>query len=146
MNLQKKGVAFQIVLRISILVIATCAILTTVLFFTMKKATENQLISTLEKRAVDAGKLVDKEIQGYIKQTEDIAQRPDIRAMDWNAQREALIPEQSELDLNDGRLATLRAMSSAQAVRRQMPQIVHSIKRLCRTSQTFPTCFLHEST
>ncbi len=108
MNLQKKGLAFQIVLRISILVIATCAILTTVLFFTMKKATENQLISTLEKRAVDAGKLVDKEIQGYIKQTEDIAQRPDIRAMDWNAQREALIPEAKRIGFERWQVGDLK--------------------------------------
>ena len=71
----------------------TCTVLTLVGFLNFSRSHHEQVISSMKKSGVTAGKLVDMEIATYIKQVEDIAQRDDIRSMDFSVQQPILAAE-----------------------------------------------------
>lgn len=91
----KRGVklSFKVILQIGLLVVGICSVMSVIVLLSFRGTIEKQLTGELSKRAVDAGKLVDMEISGYINQVEDIAQREDIRSMDWSKQQPILISE-----------------------------------------------------
>ena len=89
--------SFKIVLRIAILVVIICSLLTSFSIFIQRKLQTNQVISTMTKVRDDAGKLMELSIQAYIREVDTIAQRNDIRSMDWSIQKPILISEAKRL-------------------------------------------------
>ncbi len=92
-SLKKRGLTFTIIASIIGATIVTCTVLTAVGFLNFSKSHTNMVISSMENSGESAGKLVDMEISTYIKQVEDIAQRADIRTMDFDIQQPILIEE-----------------------------------------------------
>ena len=91
--LRKRGLSFQVVVSIVALVSAISIVLTAFGFLSFSRSHEQQVISMMKKNGVSAGKLVDMQIATYIKQVEDIAQRDDIRSMDFDVQQPILAEE-----------------------------------------------------
>lgn len=85
--------SIKIILQIAILVIVINAVMTITVTTGFKQSITRSTSNELKKRSVDAGKLVDMQIHNYINQVETIAQRPDIREMDWTVQQKVLISE-----------------------------------------------------
>jgi methyl-accepting chemotaxis protein len=83
----------QYILEISILITFVCITLSVLIFKSVKKSDVAQITGTMAKRSGDIGKLVDYEINSYIQHVEDIAQRQEIRSMDFTQQRPVLIDE-----------------------------------------------------
>ena len=82
-------------LGISSLVLVICVTLTGIAVSLFSSIQNKQLIHSLTKSLDDTDKIIEAKIDGYIKQVEAIAQREDIRSMNWEKQNKILIPEQS---------------------------------------------------
>ena len=90
----KKGkLAFQIILRISAIVLVICISLSSVSVVLFKKVLTQQVMSSMIKSRDDGAKLIEMAISSYIKEVDAIAQRYDIRSMDWNLQKPVLQSE-----------------------------------------------------
>ncbi|MGN0729119.1 methyl-accepting chemotaxis protein [Treponema sp.] len=90
---RRSSLALKIVVRISLLVVLTCSTLTAVVLYFYRTSQEQQVTNTMERSGKDAGKLVDMKIEGLISQVETVAQRDDVRSMNWNVQRPVLEAE-----------------------------------------------------
>lgn len=91
--MKNQRLTFMIVASIIATTIVICSALTAVGFINFSRSHTKMVISSMKKSGESAGKLVDKEISTYIKQVEDIAQRADIRTMDFDIQQPILIEE-----------------------------------------------------
>ena len=79
--------SFKIVLRIAILVVIICTLLTSISIIIQRNLQTNQVISTMTKVRDDAGKLMELSIQAYIREVDTIAQR--------EFKNQSLLPRQS---------------------------------------------------
>ena len=61
--------------------------------FLLNKVQTNQVVGTMTKCRDDAGKLIELSIDAYIREVEAIAQRNDIRSMNWALQKPILQAE-----------------------------------------------------
>lgn len=91
--MKKNSLAMKIVLGISFLIILVCTLLMIVAVFLFSKVQTNQVISGMTKSRDDAGKLIELAIDGYIKEVEAIAQRSEVRSMNWDLQSTPLTEE-----------------------------------------------------
>ncbi|WP_191015578.1 methyl-accepting chemotaxis protein [Treponema zioleckii] len=91
--MKTKTLSFMIVMRIVLLVILICVLLTTFSIVILDKVQTNQVLSTMAKCRDDAGKLIELSIDAYIREVKAIAQRKDIRSMDWSIQNPVLREE-----------------------------------------------------
>ena len=87
------GVSTQIVLKITLLVLFICITMGIFVGIYTFQNINNTIVDNLMKRTDDSSKIVEMQIDSYIDQVEAIAQRPEIRSMNWDAQREVLIEE-----------------------------------------------------
>lgn len=98
---QKGSVVFKIILSISLLIIFTCV---TIGLFAFNKASVslNKLITlTMTNRATDIAKMASEEVEDYIFKVESIAERTEIKSMDWETQKNILSAEQERLGFID---------------------------------------------
>ena len=95
--MKTNSLSFKIVLRISLLVILICVLITSFSVLLISKSQTNQVKSTMIKLRDDAGKLIELSINAYIREVEAIAQRNDIRSMDWNIQKPVLQAEANRI-------------------------------------------------
>lgn len=80
-------------LGISSLVLVICVTLTGIAVSLFSSIQNKQLIHSLTKSLDDTDKIIEAKIDGYIKQVEAIAQREDIRSMNWEKQNNILTSE-----------------------------------------------------
>lgn len=95
--MKTNSLSFKIVLRISLLVILICVLITSFSVLLISKSQTNQVKSTMIKLRDDAGKLIELSINAYIREVEAIAQRNDIRSMDWSIQKPVLQAEANRI-------------------------------------------------
>ncbi len=88
-----KSVGFKFILQITAFVFLICITLGGISNIFASNSIKEAVNSQLEIKATDSAKLVTSEINKYIAQVEDIAQRPDIASMEWSTQKEILINE-----------------------------------------------------
>ena len=91
--MKTNSLSFKIVLRIVFLVVLICMLLTSFSIVLLYKVQTKQVESTMTKCRDDAGSLIELSIQAYIREVEAIAQRNDIRSMNWDIQRPILQAE-----------------------------------------------------
>ena len=91
--MKTNSLSFKIVMRIALLVVSICVLLTSFSVILLYKVQTNQVISTMTKSRDDAGQLIELSINAYIREVEAIAQRNDIRTMDWEIQKPILQKE-----------------------------------------------------
>ena len=91
--MKTNSLSFKIVLRIALLVVIICVLITSFSIMLLNKVQTKQIESTMTKVRDDAGKLMELSINAYIREVETIAQRNDIRGMDWNVQKPILQSE-----------------------------------------------------
>ncbi len=91
--MKTNSLSFKIVLRIALLVVIICVLITSFSIMLLNKVQTKQVESTMTKVRDDAGKLMELSINAYIREVETIAQRNDIRGMDWNVQKPILQSE-----------------------------------------------------
>lgn len=107
----KKGsskLSFKIIFQIAVLVIVINAVLTITVTAGFRQTITIRTANELNKRSADAGKLVDMQIASYINQVEDIAQRPDIRGMDWPTQQRVLTAEAERIGFERFQIGDLK--------------------------------------
>lgn len=78
---------------ISTLVIVICLTLTGIAVSLFGSIQNKQLNNSLSRSLDDTDKIIETKIDGYIKQVQAIAQRDDIRSMDWSKQNKILSSE-----------------------------------------------------
>lgn len=83
----------KIIIGITGLLILVCGFMTIVSITTAVKTQTEQIEESISKVSEDSCKLVDAEIKSYIQQVNDIAQRTEIRSMNWESQKAILINE-----------------------------------------------------
>ena len=88
--MRKRGLFFSVSAGIMGATLITCVTLTAVGFLNFSHSHTEEVVSSMKKSGESAGKLVDMEIATYIKQVEDIAQRDDVRSMDFSVQQPIL--------------------------------------------------------
>ena len=88
-----KSVGFKFILQITAFVFLICITLGGISNIFASDSIKEAVNSKLKISAVDSSKLVTSEINKYIAQVEDIAQRPDINSMEWLTQKEVLTSE-----------------------------------------------------
>lgn len=88
-----KGVGFKFILQITAFVFVICITLGSISNIFAAQSIKESVNSKLKINASDSSKLITAEINKYIAQVEDIAQRPDIISMEWLTQKEVLINE-----------------------------------------------------
>lgn len=82
--------SFNIVTKIALLIVLICVVQTSFSIYLLNKIQTNQVISTMAKSRDDAGKLIELSIDAYIREVEAIAQRNDVRQMNWDVQKPLL--------------------------------------------------------
>ena len=95
MRVGKLAVKFMI--GISFLIIIVSSALTLVAGTLFYKIQSEQILKTMETSIDDAEKIINQSIQNYIVQVEAIAQRKDIRSMNWAIQKQVLTEEASRI-------------------------------------------------
>ena len=91
--MKTNSLSFKIVTRIALLVVLICLLLASFSIVLVYKVQTNQVVSTMAKIRDDAGSLIELSIDAYIREVEAVAQRADIRSMDWDLQRPVLQAE-----------------------------------------------------
>ena len=91
--MKTNSLSFKIVTRIALLVVFICILLTSFSIVLVYRVQTNQVVGTMAKIRDDAGSLIELSIDAYIREVEAIAQREDIRSMDWEIQRPILQAE-----------------------------------------------------
>jgi len=91
--MKKEKLSFQIILRISGIIVLICSVLTVFSVTLFKKVLTEQVISSMTKSRDDGVKLIEMAITSYIKEVDAVAQRFDIRSMDWSVQKPILESE-----------------------------------------------------
>ncbi|MBC2582321.1 methyl-accepting chemotaxis protein [Clostridium sp. DJ247] len=87
------SISKRIMIKIMLLILLVCITMGVGYFFHASKMLTNSINNQLKNRANDGAKLISKEISNYINRVEDIAERPDIKTMDWETQKAVLISE-----------------------------------------------------
>lgn len=95
--MKTNSLSFKIVLRIALLVVAICVLITSFSIMIIKKVQTNQVESTMTKLRDDAAKMMEISIKAYIREVDTIAQRTDIRSMDWETQKKILVSEANRI-------------------------------------------------
>lgn len=88
-----KSVGFKFILQITAFVFLICITLGGISNIFASESIKEAVNSQLKIKATDSSILVTSEINKYIAQVEDIAQRPDIISMEWPTQKEILTNE-----------------------------------------------------
>ena len=91
--MKTNSLSFKIVTRIALLVVLICLLLASFSIVLVYKVQTNQVVSTMAKIRDDAGSLIELSIDAYIREVEAVAQRADIRSMNWEVQRPVLQAE-----------------------------------------------------
>ena len=91
--MKTNSLSFKIVLRIALLVVLICIVQTSFSIHLLNRIQTNQVVGTMTKCRDDAGKLIELSIEAYIREVEAIAQRTDIRQMNWAVQKPILQAE-----------------------------------------------------
>ena len=103
--------SFNIVTRIALLVVLICVLQTTFSIYLLNKIQTNQVISTMAKSRDDAGKLIELSIDAYIREVEAIAQRNDIRQMNWDVQKPLLQAEAKRIGFESFEVGNINGMA-----------------------------------
>ena len=103
--------SFNIVTRIALLVVFICVLQTTFSIYLLNKIQTNQVISTMAKSRDDAGKLIELSIDAYIREVEAIAQRNDIRQMNWDVQKPLLQAEAKRIGFESFEVGNINGMA-----------------------------------
>ncbi len=74
-----------------------CSTLTAIVLYFYQTSQEKQVKSSMTRTGLDAGKLVNMEILNLVSQLETVAQRDDIRSMNWEIQYEVLTREANRM-------------------------------------------------
>ena len=91
--MKTNSLSFKIVSRIALLVVLICILLTSFSILILYKFQTKQVLSTMTKSRDVAGQLIELSIDAYIREVKAIAQRSDIRSMDWDLQKKILSAE-----------------------------------------------------
>jgi len=92
-KMRSRSLSIKFLSRIFLLVIVICFSLTTIAISQFSKIQNKQISNSLSKSMDDSCQLIELTIKAYTQQVEAIAHRDDIRSMDWNLQKDALIAE-----------------------------------------------------
>lgn len=103
--------SFNIVTRIALLVVLICVLQTSFSIYLLNKVQTNQVISTMAKSRDDAGKLIELSIDAYIREVEAIAQRNDIRQMNWDVQKPLLQAEAKRIGFESFEVGNINGMA-----------------------------------
>lgn len=87
------SVGSKFIIQITSLVIVICLVLGVFASYESGSALNSAQEEELKAKAKDGALLITKEINNYINRVEDIAERPDIRTMDFAIQKDILIKE-----------------------------------------------------
>lgn len=109
--MKTKSITFTIVLRIALLIIFICVLQTVFSIYLLNKVQTRQVISTMEKCRDDAGKLIEFKIDAYIREVEAIAQRNDIRTMNWDIQKKVLSKEANRIGFESFEVGNANGMA-----------------------------------
>lgn len=90
---KKKSIKTQLLVSTTSLIAVICIVFALLTEVSVGGLLKKYISTELENRAVDASKIVEQQIQSYIYQVEDIANREDVKSMDWNVQQKVLINE-----------------------------------------------------
>lgn len=95
MEKMKKGksIKTQLLLSTILLIAVICIVFALITVFSVRSLLTNYVSTEMENRVEDASKLVEQQISTYIAQVEDIANREDIKTMNWDIQQDVLIQE-----------------------------------------------------
>ena len=93
MKNRKKSMKTQLTVSAVLLIAIIGVIFASITVFSVNGLLQNQMSTEMKNRAEDASKLVEQQINTYIAQVEDIANREDIKEMDWSVQQKVLIQE-----------------------------------------------------
>ena len=103
--------SFNIVTKIALLVVLICVLQTSFSIYLLNKVQTNQVISTMAKSRDDAGKLIELSIDAYIREVEAIAQRNDIRQMNWDVQKPLLQAEAKRIGFESFEVGNINGMA-----------------------------------
>ena len=103
--------SFKIVARIALLVVFICILLTGFSIVLLYRVQTKQVVSTMTKCRDDAGKLIELSIEAYIREVEAVAQRSDIRSMDWDIQRPILQAEAKRVGFESFEVGNVNGMA-----------------------------------
>ena len=103
--------SFKIVARIALLVVFICILLTGFSVVLLYRVQTKQVVSTMTKCRDDAGKLIELSIEAYIREVEAVAQRNDIRSMDWDMQRPILQAEAKRVGFESFEVGNVNGMA-----------------------------------
>ena len=103
--------SFNIVTKIALLVVLICVLQTSFSIYLLNKVQTNQVISTMTKSRDDAGKLIELSIDAYIREVEAIAQRNDIRQMNWDVQKPLLQAEAKRIGFESFEVGNINGMA-----------------------------------
>ena len=103
--------SFKIVARIALLVVFICILLTGFSVVLLYRVQTKQVVSTMTKCRDDAGKLIELSIEAYIREVEAVAQRSDIRSMDWDIQRPILQAEAKRVGFESFEVGNVNGMA-----------------------------------
>ena len=90
---KKKSIKTQLLLSTIMLIAVICMVFAVITVVSVSGLLRNYVSAEMSNRAEDASKLVEQQINTYISQVEDIANREDIRSMNWSVQKSVLIKE-----------------------------------------------------
>ena len=103
--------SFNIVTKIALLVVLICVLQTSFSIYLLNKVQTNQVISTMAKSRDDAGKLIELSIDAYIREVEAIAQRNDVRQMNWDVQKPLLQAEAKRIGFESFEVGNINGMA-----------------------------------
>ena len=109
--MKTNSLSFKIVLRIALLIVLICILQTSFSIYLLGKVQTHQVISTREKCRDDAGKLIELSIDAYIREVEAIAQRNDIRQMNWSVQKPILQKEAKRIGFESFEVGNINGMA-----------------------------------
>lgn len=90
---RKQSLRFRILISISLLVIGICTLMTLTVIRMFTKTQQKQVTGAMQKSMIDAGNLIEMKLTGYKLEIETLAQREEIKSMNWNIQRPILEKE-----------------------------------------------------
>ncbi len=90
---KKKSIKNELLLSTILLIAVICIVFAMITAVSVRNLLKEYVSTEMSNRAVDASKLVEQQIDTYIAQVEDIANREDVKTMDWSIQQDVLIQE-----------------------------------------------------
>lgn len=105
--MRKNSLSLKIVFGISFLIVFVCSLLMLISVIIFSKVQTSQVINGMTKSRDDAGKLVELAIDGYLKELDAIAQRVEIRSMNWDSQIVPLKKEAKRIGFEDFQVGSI---------------------------------------